>query len=289
MAGSSKLCICTFRGLPFADFLQIVKANEVAYVELTCHKTGDINLSDTTKLLETNGISVAALDCGSAHELCRTQTDSDVVAAQTHTRECIRLARELRCTVAIVRLGHRSHQDTLTALRQAREYLMPCLEEAEAQGVTLVIENRFDWRNEDPTQSAIERRPESLLALMESVGSKYLKVHYDPANYHIGGLEGFPLPYEMLKPWIAYVHLKDCRRYTPLIHGTKEHYRLRTDSLNGPFQTVPTGRGALNSAGILRALIQDGYDGFITLEPHELPHKDRALIEDSLRYIRSIS
>ena len=40
-------------------------------------------------------------------------------------------------------------------------------------------------------------------------------------------------------------------------------------------------------SGRLAALRDAGYDGFVSLEPHELPHKDRWLIEESLRYIRS--
>ncbi|MFO1284247.1 MAG: sugar phosphate isomerase/epimerase family protein [Burkholderiales bacterium] len=281
-----KLAVCAFRGVPLVDFLAFVKANGVGHVEIATHKAGDVDVDATRRALADAGLGLAALDAG-GHELLRAQTDAEVDAALAHVRASVDVARALGAGITIVRLGHRAGLDTPTALRQARELVLRCLDAAEAARVTIVVENRFDWRNEDPTRSAIERRAESLVALMESVGSPRLAIHYDPANFHIAGIEGFPLPWDLMKPWIRYVHLKDCRRYTPLLQGPKERYRLRTDSANGPFQSVPNGAGALNSEGILRALRDGGYDGYVSLEPHELPHKDRWLIEESLRYIRA--
>ena len=62
---------------------------------------------------------------------------------------------------------------------------------------------------------------------------------------------------------------------------------LPANAFDGGVEFVPNGAGALNSEGILRALRDGGYDGYVSLEPHELPHKDRWLIEESLRYIRA--
>ncbi|MCC7115766.1 MAG: sugar phosphate isomerase/epimerase [Burkholderiales bacterium] len=281
-----KLAVCAFRGVALADFLAFVKSNGVGHVEIATHKAGDVDVTATRNALESADVGLAALDAG-GHELLRAQTDAEIEAALAHVRSSIRIARDLRCGIVVARLGHRPRLDTLTAIRQARDLLVRCLDDAKARDVTIVVENRFDWRSEDPTQSAVERRAESLVALMEAVGSEHLGIHYDPANFHIAGLEGYPMPWEMMKPWIRYVHLKDCRRYTPLLQGSREHFRLRTDSANGSFQSVPNGAGALNSAAILAALRDAGYDGFVSLEPHELPHKDRWLIEESLRYIRS--
>lgn len=276
-----------FRHISFAEFLDMVKANELQHVELGYFTMEELALPDVMRLLDTHGIAVAVLDSGSVHELGRCQTDAEVEAAQKHICECIGLTRKLGARQLLVRLGHTPYRDTLTTVRLIREYLRPCLDAAEAQDVTLLIESRFDWRNVDPTRAAIECRPEHLLALMEAVGSKHLKVNYDAANFHIAGGESYPLPYELLRPWIAYVHMKDCRRYSPLIHGMKSNHKFKVDSKNGEFECVTVGQGTVNSVAILSALLRDGYDGFIGLEPHTMPSKNRQVFEESLRYVRA--
>jgi sugar phosphate isomerase/epimerase len=49
---------------------------------------------------------------------------------------------------------------------------------------------------------------------------------------------------------------------------------------------VPVGRGALNWEGIIQSLREDGYDGFLILEPHMRPGQmDQAFI-DGVAYLK---
>lgn len=289
MAKPPRFCISNidFRHLSLADWLDMVRQNGLDHVELGSFALDETPLADVERELALRRISVAVLDSGSVHELGRCQTDAEVETTQKHVVDCLALARRLGAGGLLVRLGHTAHRDTITAVRLVRDYLRPCLAAAEAHGVTMLIESRFDWRGVDPTRSAIESRPEHLLMLMEAVGSKFLRVNYDAANFHIAGGESFPLPYELLKPWIGYVHMKDCRRFSPLTHGLKANHKLKTDSHTGDFECVAVGRGVVNSMGILKALLDDGYEGFIGLEPHTAPAKNRAVFEESLRYLRA--
>ena len=83
--------------------------------------------------------------------------------------------------------------------------------------------------------------------LMEAVDSPALRVALDPANFIQCGEKPFPDAYEALRPWLAYVHVKDARH-----DGT----------------VVEAGRGEARWLELLSALRRDGYEGVFALEPH---------------------
>lgn len=115
---------------------------------------------------------------------------------------------------------------------------------AEREDVVLGVEN-------DPsTMGATARQVARFLTL---ANHPRLRAVWDPGNelWAGGPRAAFPEGYELLKPWIVHVHLKDLRR-TP--HGTVEAVRL--------------GTGEVDYAGQLRALKADGYRGFVSLETH---------------------
>ncbi|MDO4283988.1 MAG: sugar phosphate isomerase/epimerase family protein [Eubacteriales bacterium] len=70
---------------------------------------------------------------------------------------------------------------------------------------------------------------------------------FDFANFVQCG-QGTMEAYEMLSPYIDYIHIKD--------------------AVAGTGQVVPAGQGDGNVRRILRELDQKGYDGFLSLEPH---------------------
>jgi sugar phosphate isomerase/epimerase len=85
------------------------------------------------------------------------------------------------------------------------------------------------------------------LQLMEHFYGDHFKAVFDFANFvqcHQDTLKA----YEMLKPYIAYIHVKD---------ATWD---------NG--QVVPAGHGDGNVRKILKDLLAGGYHGFLSLEPH---------------------
>jgi sugar phosphate isomerase/epimerase len=90
--------------------------------------------------------------------------------------------------------------------------------------------------------------PARCLDLIRSVGSPYLKLAWDPANFVQVGVRPYSDGYPKLRPHLEYVQIKDA---------------LAADGT-----VVPAGRGDGEVAETIRALRHDGFDGFFSLEPH---------------------
>jgi sugar phosphate isomerase/epimerase len=87
--------------------------------------------------------------------------------------------------------------------------------------------------------------------LLEAVAHPNLKVVWDPANAYVSGEPPFPDGYRHLPvERIVHVHAKDCR---------VENHR--------PIWCA-VGEGAIDWKGQIRALADDGYKGWISLETH---------------------
>ena len=90
--------------------------------------------------------------------------------------------------------------------------------------------------------------PARCLDLIRSVGSPYLRLAWDPANFVQVGVRHYTDGYAILRPHVGYIQIKDARAED----GT----------------VVTAGRGDGEVAETLRALRHDGFDGFFSLEPH---------------------
>lgn len=111
--------------------------------------------------------------------------------------------------------------------------------EAEGTGVTLVHEN------EKHIYGDIPRR---CLDIVQSVNSEVLKLAWDPANFVQCGVRPHTEGYEMLRPYIDYVHVKDA-----LLE-------------NGKVTVAGKGDGEVRQT--VRALRDSGFQGFFSMEPH---------------------
>lgn len=90
---------------------------------------------------------------------------------------------------------------------------------------------------------------EDFKVLFDKIDFPNVKINWDPGNqlYFDGGKTiPYPNGYELIKENIEHVHLKD---------SFLEN-------------CVKLGEGLLDIKGQLTALLRDGYDGFVTLEPH---------------------
>jgi 3-dehydroshikimate dehydratase len=83
--------------------------------------------------------------------------------------------------------------------------------------------------------------------LMQSCGEPQFQAVFDPANFIQCGQTPYPDAYDALRPWLQYVHVKDARP-----DGS----------------VVPAGEGVAHWPELLQRLRADGYDGFLSLEPH---------------------
>jgi sugar phosphate isomerase/epimerase len=90
--------------------------------------------------------------------------------------------------------------------------------------------------------------PRRCLDIVTSVSSPKLRLAWDPANFVQVGVRPFTEGYEMLRPHISYIQIKDAL----LANGT----------------VVVAGAGDGEVRETVRALQADGFDGFFSLEPH---------------------
>jgi sugar phosphate isomerase/epimerase len=110
---------------------------------------------------------------------------------------------------------------------------------AEREGVVLVHENEKEIYGDTPARC---------LDLVESVGSDALRVAWDNANFVQCGVRPYTDGYALLRPYLAYLQVKD--------------------ALAGTGVVVPAGEGDGQLRETLTALRDDGYTGFASLEPH---------------------
>lgn len=146
----------------------------------------------------------------------------------------------------------------------------PAAEYAGTVGVTIVLENEA---HDDSGPAA------SVRAICEAVGSDHFGTQYDPCNYYHANEEPYPAAYEVIKPYIRYVHLKGGCLYDPEARPRDKKGGLMRDSGDTYIGYTSVPDGVVNADGALRRLAQDGYRGFVTLEPH-------VNVEEALDYYR---
>ncbi len=112
------------------------------------------------------------------------------------------------------------------------------LDYAKENDVILLHENEKDIYGD-----TVER----CLDIMENFYCENFKAVFDPANFVQCG-QDTKEGYEKLKGYIEYMHIKDAK------------------SEDG--EVVPSGFGDGNVEYILKDLLKNGYDGFLSLEPH---------------------
>lgn len=109
---------------------------------------------------------------------------------------------------------------------------------AKENDIILLHENEKDIYGEDA---------EKCLDLLETINDNNLRAVFDPANFVQCKQKTYPEAYEMLKPYIVYMHIKDAEE-----NGT----------------VVPAGMGVGRVKEIITELHKADYEGFISLEPH---------------------
>ncbi len=110
---------------------------------------------------------------------------------------------------------------------------------AQGHGVTLVHENEKHIYGDTP---------ERCLDIVQSVNSEVLRLAWDPANFVQCGVRPHTEGYEMLRPYIDYIHVKDAL------------------AESGKVTVAGEGDGEVRQT--LKALRDSGFEGFFSMEPH---------------------
>jgi sugar phosphate isomerase/epimerase len=90
--------------------------------------------------------------------------------------------------------------------------------------------------------------PSRCVDMVEAVNSPSLRLIMDPANFVQCDVHPYTDAYASMRPFLEYMHIKDAK------FGAKE--------------VLPAGDGDGQVREVVRALHDDGFDGFFSLEPH---------------------
>ncbi len=128
--------------------------------------------------------------------------------------------------------------------------------DAERAHVTLVLENESYLYGDSA---------ERCLDLIESVGSAALRIAFDPANFVQVGVRPHAEAWPLLQPYVVHVHIKDAVAVDRT--GLPPYpQRIPPERLMDSVRLPGEGDGELRA--LLRDLVREQYQGFLTLEPH---------------------
>ena len=262
---------------PLDELFNIAETLGISNLELWIpHNFKYKDIEQLGETLERKGMSAAVISTWTQLNL-----PGDVSSRQDLIIQSIKAAKALGAKYVNTYFGGNSERSVKDALSQYSENILPCLDIATKEGIVITLENEFEISGTDGT-----RRADFILELMESINSPYFRANFDPCNFYFAGEEPFPYAYEILKDYIAYVHLKDGKKYNPKIHPQMEEEFIWKD-YSGNYYCCKMGEGAINYEGLFNALIKDGYNGYYGLEPHVPPKHLPAMFNQSLNFVKS--
>lgn len=146
---------------------------------------------------------------------------------------------------------------------------------------------------------AIETGPEPaahLKSFLDTLSGKGVAVNFDPANMVMVTGDDPVQGVHTLKDYIVHTHVKDgvrLREVDPrLVYGMlgfepMSHEKIADMATDGPFQEVPLGEGKVDFDAYFQALVDIGYNGYLTIEREvgDSPETDiRKAVEFIKRY-----
>ena len=155
----------------------------------------------------------------------------------------LEFAKSLGADLVLIFSFHRSSRPAGPAPDEILETLQDAAEQAEAAGLGLAIEVEDEFWADTGQRTA---------ALMAAINHPALGVNWDPGNAFMAGDTPYPDGYQAVRNWVRHVHFKDAEM----------------DPNGGRRFTV---HGQIDWAGQIRALANDGYAGYISIETHMRP------------------
>lgn len=139
-----------------------------------------------------------------------------------------------------------------------KQAVVPAAAYAAQHGVVITLEN------EAHDDSGL---PGAVAELVRAVNSPGFGTQMDPCNYYHADVEPYPAAYETIRPHLRYVHLKGGCHYDATHAGVFKGSTMRGTSRDF-IGYLPLPEAAFPIEALIRRLQRDGYDGYVTLEPH---------------------
>lgn len=229
----------------FDTQLEVLEKEDIHFVEL--REAWDKNVADfeeadlarIEQALESRGIKVSAI--GSPIGKIKI---TDPFEPELHRlKRIIEIAQRLKTPYIRMFSFFIPETEGETAFAKYRPEVIRRLQEfvklAETHGVTLLHENEKEIYGDTA---------DHCLDIFQSISSPHFRMTFDPANFVQCKVRPFSEAYPKLEQFISYVHIKD---------AFFEDGRV-----------VVAGAGEGEVEKLLQALSDEGYQGFVSLEPH---------------------
>lgn len=165
------------------------------------------------------------------------------------------LAREFGASCITIFGIKRSPQENTKDYQRVIETIGDTVRLAAREGFTLLLENEAGWWADTGENTA---------KIVSDIGSKALKITWDPGNAFAAGEMPYPTGYEEVKDEIANIHVK-----------------MAVPNRDGSTCYLTELGGYFDLKGQIRALKRDDYKGYLTIETHQEPK-----IEQSRKCLR---
>lgn len=213
------------------NFIEFRSAWDTNVLDLT-----DDQLSEVYDTLTDHSLGVSAI----GSPIGKVFVDDDFGEHTERMHRAVQVAHRLhapyiRVFSFFLRPEHQPEQVREEVLRRLRALA----DIAEQADLTLLHENEKEIYGDVPSRC---------LDLVTAVDSPRLKLAWDPANFVQVGTQPHTEGYDLLRPHLEYIQIKDAR------------------SSDGA--VVPAGEGDGQVRATIRALREDGFEGFFSLEPH---------------------
>lgn len=187
-----------------------------------------------------SGIKISSL--GSPIGKIKLEDEKAFEEQKVKLAELLKIAKSMNCQYIRVfsfHLPKKGNPDKY--LGAVADKLKVFVKMAQEAGITLIHENE---------KGIFGDSPKRCIALARTINSENFKLCYDASNYVQCGHDS-KKAFEMTKQYTVYYHIKDCCEYK---------------------EEVPLGMGICDYSYIISELKKDGYDGFLTLEPHTVKY-----------------
>lgn len=205
------------------------------------HELDKLDIGNIKAILSNTNLEV----CGISAPFFKCDIDN-VAEVDLHLeilKKCIELAHETGTKIirGFTFWGKGDFKENLSKIASRFEKPLKILEK---ENLTLALEF-------DPSVFATNAR--KLVSVIEAINSPLVKALWDPGNdiYEPDGEIPFPDGYEIIKPHMVHMHLKD---------AAKLH--------DGKIVGTPIGDGQVDYKGHFSELVKCGYSGYVVLETH---------------------
>lgn len=234
--------------------IRALKKNDISCIEFRAANGKNISkytldeAAEAAQLLSDNGISFSAIGspCG------KVFINDDLDAHLDEFKHVVDIAQEVGAPyIRMFSFFMPDGEDPALYRGKVIDELGRMVDAAEGSGITLLHENE---------KGIYGDIPERCLDILSAINSPMLRATYDFSNFVQCGADN-DKAFAMLRPYIEYVHMKDS------VYSDGPAMRDMGREVTGNVHR-PVGLGDGKVETILTALWKEGFEGFLSIEPH---------------------